>query len=191
MKNLLCCQSSETMKHSSLIPNLLWSISKTICSFTARWYIAIETERTVFQLSGLHTCACTSAPATCQTRKKKTGSKQLAITHVTVGWKHMEERLGSRQYSQLFDKWVTDWSFNLNAVLSTYSRMLHQSEDVISICKRAKVKHSCFFSETERVSVYLINGLFGRTEQVDLQQNDFILWAVSMLVSTSAVFPSC
>lgn len=42
----------------------------------------------------------------------------------------MDERLGSREYSKRFDKGVTDWSSNLNAMLSMHSGMLHQSEEV-------------------------------------------------------------
>lgn len=143
---MLGFQSSEAMKHTSLVPNLLSSVSKAIplpprvklYAQQRRAMVCCYWDRTdSFQLSGRHTCARTSAPATRSTDAlalspwKLTGGGQLETsTNATVSWRHMDERLGSREYLQRFDKGVTDWSSNLNAMLSTRSGMLHQSEEV-------------------------------------------------------------
>lgn len=195
VENMLCFHSSEAMKHTSLIPNLLWSIGKTICPSHEAIMHKMQLNGTLLlrqngQFSSCQDCAPHQhqphiRQVRLHLRVKNTGGEQLAITHVPVGCRHMEERLASRQYLQLFYKLMTDWSSNLNAMRCTYSRMLHQSkgrERFPSAKVQVQVKHGgklldwdregvCSFSKW---SFFLAEQKVGK--EVDLQQNDLILW---------------
>lgn len=142
LENMLCFESSEAMKRSLLIPNSSEGSVKLFAAHinifmlenAAQRYVAPKTEREVFQLSGLHTCACASVPAT-----RQTGAVALTLK---IHWRRtisgntchsgLETHGGASGIQAISATFwqMSDWSSNWNAMLSTYSRMLHQSEDM-------------------------------------------------------------